>query len=131
MPDPTQGDPQGPVAIGADLEPGTFHPPALESLLRQRLVPPRTLDGALLERFTDGGLDRGEWADAARWNEGNPASELRFSYALDASHRAIALAALDAMPELDCLAVYLRGVDILGHSALWASPEMRNGTVSR
>ena len=24
MPDPTQGDPQGPVAIGADLEPGTL-----------------------------------------------------------------------------------------------------------
>ncbi|HET6202153.1 MAG TPA: alkaline phosphatase family protein [Planctomycetota bacterium] len=112
----------------APAERALTHPPGLAASLAPLVRDPALLPASLLAERS--GLSEEE---TERFFRNPPAdaeparSELAFLAALDETYGAVALRAADELPDLDFLAVYLRGIDIAQHAALAFDPRLVPG----
>ncbi|MGH7151478.1 MAG: alkaline phosphatase family protein, partial [Planctomycetota bacterium] len=104
------------------------HPAALASTLGPLVRDPASLPASVLSErsgLSEEEAERVFRVPAGQLGGADPArTELAFLAALDETYGAIALRAEEELPQLDFLAVYLRGIDVAQHAALDCDPRI-------
>jgi len=96
---------------------GTVYPPTLQAELESLRRSPRSVSAAEIQRFFASSAERLEAMRNSSWRP-TVEDQFLYLYSMDRTFADLARQLLEQQPDLDLMAVYLRGIDTLSHIAL-------------